>query len=292
MRAYESAGQHPDRRWAQRSERVGEDAKVGEQTGEVGWLVVGVDATRIGEEPDLTIADQGGLEADDRSGFGEGNAVGGEADHCKDPRSEAMELAAQSDGTSGELRGCELVGGGRRSRNEVGDTKPEGEEGSIFGWMIEARSEAGGMEGRPEAVAGSPEVVANRSAVKAGVNAAEQDSKVWGNDVAEPLVDRVAKLICFRAHVCGRSGRAGGRSWSCGGRLAHVAGCKSSGEGRVNVERNSALAKRLKATACLWIARRNENRRLCRQARTSSNYRMLIVSKDGQTKHSQVVHSH
>jgi hypothetical protein len=60
--------------------------------------------------------------------------------------------------------------------------------------MEKARREARGVQRRPEAVAGPREVEAGRRRVQAGIDAAEQDLQVRGDDVAQALAVRGAKL--------------------------------------------------------------------------------------------------
>jgi hypothetical protein len=138
---------------------------------------VGVQAARIGHDPQAGGADRLGLRPDLGIFLTERSPVGGYPGHGDDtrlmPGHQVRELgAAGLELVAGEFRG--LRGG---PGDQVGDAQP------VFGQQLllargqQAGGEARGVQRGPEPVAGAREVVAGRRRVQAGVDAAEEDTE-------------------------------------------------------------------------------------------------------------------
>lgn len=182
-----------------RSKLVGEEAEIREQAGEGRRLVVGVKAARIGQKPEGGGSETGRLEAADGASLGECDAVSGEANDGEDAWLVAAELAAKDGGAGDELLAGELICGRGGAGDEVGNSKAERQQGAVLGRVEEVWRETGGVEGGPEAIAWSTEVVTDRRAVEAWIDAAEQDAKIGSNYITQSLVDSCAKLVGTRS---------------------------------------------------------------------------------------------
>src|SRR5262245_19863076 len=96
-------------------------AELAEERGEVGRLVVGVQAARVGQDPDPRAADGLGLKAEPRAWPGEGSPIGADAEEGEDARAVAPGLGREPPPTGPELVRGELVGGGGGAGDDVGD---------------------------------------------------------------------------------------------------------------------------------------------------------------------------
>jgi hypothetical protein len=172
----------------------GPEAEVSEELCEGGGQVVGVEAAGVGEDPGVAAAEGGLLEAD--SGvFDAGNdAVGTDADEGDDGGAPAFDFGLESQASGAKLVVCELISAGGGAFDDIGDAEFEVEKKGFFKGGEEARGEAAGVEGGPEAVAGAAEVVADGGGVEAGVDAGEEDDEVFGGKIRDDHVVRGEEL--------------------------------------------------------------------------------------------------
>ena len=168
----------------------GPEAEVSEELCEGGGQVVGVETAGVGEDPGVAAAEGGLLEAD-AGVFDAGNdAVGTDADKSDDGRSPAFDFGLEALGACAKFFVCEFIGAGGGAFDDIGDAEFEVEKEGFFKGGEEARSEAAGVEGGPEAVAGAAEMVADGGGVEAGVDAGEEDDEVFGGKIRDDPVVR------------------------------------------------------------------------------------------------------
>lgn len=167
----------------------GPDSEVSEKLCEGVGQVVGVEAAGVGEDPGVAAAEESLLEAD-AGVFDAGNdAVGTYADEGDDGGAPKFYLGFEAPAAGAKFFVCEFIGAGGGAFDDIGDAEFQVEKEGFFKWGEEARGEAAGVEGGPEAVAGAAEVVADGGGVEAGVDAGEEDDEVFGDKIRD---DRVA----------------------------------------------------------------------------------------------------
>ncbi len=166
----------------------GPEAEVSEELCEGGGQVVGVEAAGVGEDPGEAAAEEGLLEAD-AGVFDAGNdPVGAYADEGDDGGAPTFYLGFEAPAAGAKFVVCELIGAGGGAFDDIGDAKFQVEKEGFFKGREEARGEAAGVEGGPEAVAGATEVVADGGGVEAGVDASEEDDEVFGGKIRDDHV--------------------------------------------------------------------------------------------------------
>jgi hypothetical protein len=115
-------------------------------------------------------------------------AVSADAEESYEYRAILSDLCGELFAPGDEFGRVELVGRRGGAVDEVGDAVAVLEELALLGGMEQARAEAGGVQGRPEAVAGTGEVMAGGGGVKAGVDADEEDAQAGRDYVPDTLV--------------------------------------------------------------------------------------------------------
>src|SRR5256885_958905 len=108
----------------------------------------------------------------------EANAVGDETADRENARLELEDLSMNGAGAGAKLFSVDVVGGGTRTRNEIGDAVLELEELELVEGGEKMWREASGVECCPEEVAWTGEVMADGSRVETRIDPAEQDVKV------------------------------------------------------------------------------------------------------------------
>jgi hypothetical protein len=172
----------------------GPDSKVSEKLCEGVGQVVGVEAAGVGEDPGVAAAEEGLLEAD-AGVFDAGNdAVGSDADEGDDGRAPAFDFRLEPLASGAKFVVCEFIGAGGSAFDDIGDAEFEVEEEGFFKRGEETRGEAAGLKGRPEAVAGAAEVVADGGGVEPGVDACEEDDEVFCDKIRDDHVVRGEEL--------------------------------------------------------------------------------------------------
>ena len=86
-----------------------------------------------------------------------------------------------------QLFARELVRGGGRAGDDVRDAEAELQQLALLRRMEEPRRESGAMERRPEAIAGTAEVLLHGRGVETGIDAAEEDVEMRRDDVRQGL---------------------------------------------------------------------------------------------------------
>ena len=159
---------------------------VPEEFGERRQLVVGVEAARVGQDPQAARAETLGLRTDHglrvdrrRSRYAETPRM------AMTGRSIALRGLEEAAAAVADLVGSELGGGRGRAVDEVGDAEAGLEHGVAVPGRQESIGEARGVERRPEAVARPGEMAPGGARVAARVDAAEEDAQVRGDEVGD-----------------------------------------------------------------------------------------------------------
>ena len=172
----------------------GPEAEVSEELCEGGGQVVRVEAAGVGEDPGVAAAEGGLLKTDAGVFDARNDAVGADADEGDDGRAPAFDLGLEALGACTKFVVCEFIGAGGGAFDDIGDAEFEIEKEVFFKGGEEARGEAAGVEGGPEAVAGAAEVVADGRGVEAGIDADEEDDEVFGSKIRDDPVVRGQEL--------------------------------------------------------------------------------------------------
>ena len=140
-------------------------------------------------------AAEGSLLEADAGVFDAGNdAVEPDADEGDDGGAPAFDFSLEAPGAGAKFFVREFIGAGGGAFDDIGDAEFEVEKEGFFKRGKEARGEAAGVEGGPEAVAGAAEMVADGGGVEAGVDAGEEDDEVFGGKIRDDPVARGEKL--------------------------------------------------------------------------------------------------
>ena len=86
-----------------------------------------------------------------------------------------------------------------RTRHQVGQAVAQPEEGFLLGGVKAPRGESGGVQGRPEPVTGTGEMVAGGRRVKAGIDTAEEHLELGPDDIAQALAASRCQLAGARS---------------------------------------------------------------------------------------------
>ena len=163
----------------------GPEAEVSEELCESGGQVVGVEAAGVGENPGVAAAERGFLEADVGVFDAGDDAVGVDADEGDDGGAPAFDFGFEAPAAGAKFVVGEFIGAGSGAFDDVGDAEFEVEKEGFFKRGKESRGESAGVEGGPEAVAGAAEVAADGGGVETGVDAGEEDDKVFGGEIRD-----------------------------------------------------------------------------------------------------------
>ena len=123
----------------------GPEAEVSEESCEGGGQVVGIEAAGVGQNPGLTAAEEGLLQAD-AGVFDTGDdPVGVDADEGDNGWAPAFDFGFKALTANAKLVVGEFVGAGGGAFDDVGDAEPEVEEKISLKGGKEARREAAGV---------------------------------------------------------------------------------------------------------------------------------------------------
>ena len=168
----------------------GPNAELSEELREGGGQVVGVEATGVGKNPSVAVAEKGLLEAD-ASVFDTGDdTVGVDADKGDDGRAPASDFGLETPATGAKFVVGEFIRAGGGALDNVGDTELEVKKKGFFEGGEEPRGESAAVKGGPEAITRAAEVVADGGGVEAGVDAREEDDEIFGCEIWDELVAR------------------------------------------------------------------------------------------------------
>ena len=160
-------------------------SQLGERLRQCSDLVVRVEAAWVGKDPEPRFADGALLRAHDRPALVEGDAVSGHAQKCEEAGLPPPDLAGEGLAARDELFWGQLVGTGGGAHHDVGYAETVGEQLLLLERIDQPGGETGKMDSRPEAIAGPREMVARRSGIEAGIDAAEEDPQVVCDDVGD-----------------------------------------------------------------------------------------------------------
>jgi hypothetical protein len=168
----------------------GPNAEVSEELREGAGQVVSVEATGIGKNPSVAVAEKGLLEAD-AGVFDTGDdAVRVNADKGDDGRAPASDFGFEAPAAGAKFVVGEFICAGSGALDDVGDAEVELKKKGILKGGEEARGESAAVKSAPEAIARAAEVAADGGGVEAGVDAREEDDEVFGRDIRDVLVAR------------------------------------------------------------------------------------------------------
>ena len=146
----------------------GPNAEVSEELREGGGQVVSVEATGIGKNPSVAVAEKGLLEAD-AGVFDTGDdAVGMNADKGDDGRAPASDFGLEASAAGAKFVLGKFIRAGGGALDDVGDAELEVKKKGFFKGGEEARGESPAVKGGPEAIARAAEMltVANAEIVR------------------------------------------------------------------------------------------------------------------------------
>ena len=153
---------------------------------------MGVEAARVGQDPQAARSETLGLRSHGGLRSIEGDPVRGDAEDGHAGRSVALGSLEQAGGALAELRGVQLRGRRGGPVDEIRDAEPGLEQLLAVPGRQQPVGEARGVEGGPELVAWTGEMAAGGARVAAGVDAAEQDLEPGRDDVGDgPAVGRL-----------------------------------------------------------------------------------------------------
>lgn len=149
-------------------------------------LGVGVQATRVGQDPPRLAAESVRLGTHPSPRAREGDPVRGDSQHGNDGRPRpAFQLGEQAGRTVPQLLGSDLVSTDRGSWAKIGHADAEGGQSVLVAGPVAPWRHARGMEGGPEAVPRPSEVLAQLRRTKAGVDPYQQQEKARPPDVGD-----------------------------------------------------------------------------------------------------------
>jgi hypothetical protein len=160
---------------------------------------VGVQPARVREDPDRTASERVGLQAHDGPGSSERRPVGGQADDGDEPGSLGAHERVELGGPGEQLLARELVGRARGTRRDVRHADAEVEQVEVLVGSQTARGEAGGVQRRPEAVAGPGEVVADLGRAQRRVDPDEEDPQARSGQRPEDGPRCLGRPTCRRS---------------------------------------------------------------------------------------------
>lgn len=145
------------------------------------------------------------------------------ADESDDGGTPAFDFCLEMCATGAKFFVGEFIGASGRAIHDVGDAEFEIEKQGFFKRRKDTRSEPASMQGGPETVAWTAEVVANGGGVQTRIDAGEEDDEVLGDEIRHKLVVRSEELIF--GGFPGRKYRPIHRAGSLGGTIALTGGC-------------------------------------------------------------------
>jgi hypothetical protein len=163
----------------------GPNAEISEELREGGGQVVGVEATGVGKNPGVAVAEKGPLEADAGIFDTGDDAVGVNTDKGDEGRAPASDFDLEAPAAGAKFVVGEFIRAGGGALDDVGDAELEVKKKGIFKGGEEARGESPAVKGGPEAIARAAEMVADGGGVEAGVDAHEEDDQVFGHEIRD-----------------------------------------------------------------------------------------------------------
>ena len=142
-----------------------------------------IEAARVREHPEPGIADGLRLPAEHGMRPIECDAVGADADYGDDPRPIAPDFAFERPPAGSQFVVVELGGACGGAGDEVGDPAAACQQLELIRRREPPRREAGGMERRPESVAGTGEMLPLRGRHQARVDADKEDVEIRTDDI-------------------------------------------------------------------------------------------------------------
>jgi hypothetical protein len=100
------------------------------------------------------------LQADDRAGPCERDAVRADADDRDDPRMKTAHGAQETRSAGKQFVGRQFVGRDRGAANQIRNTAANAQQFALLRWMQQPRRKSGGMKRGPEPIAWPREVMA------------------------------------------------------------------------------------------------------------------------------------
>ena len=159
--------------------------------------VMRVETGRIRENANRRRSDNLRLLSKRSAGLIERKSIRTDAEDRQYLRLIKLDFGTQLLSTLRELVGAQLGRCYCRAIHQISNAIAKGQQLRIFRWLKESRGKSSVMKCGPEAIAWTCEVVSNRRRIDAWINATEQYSQVWGNDVRYRLADSSGK-VCFR----------------------------------------------------------------------------------------------
>ncbi len=153
-------------------------------------LVMRVQSARVRQDPHRRLAELFRLPSQFRLWPTERGAIRRHPEKGDHPRPIALHLPRQPACPVAQLFVTQLVGGRGRGIGDVGNAVSVFEKASILRRVQPPVGEAGGMQRRPEAVAGPREVVADRGGLQTRVDADEENFQTPGDDVGNATASR------------------------------------------------------------------------------------------------------
>jgi len=183
----------------------GPDAEFSEELRQGRGLVVGIEAAGVGQNPRVAAA-EGGLLQTHAGVFDPGDdAVRADADERDDRGPQASDFGRKAPAAGAKFVIGEFIGANGGAVDQIGDAEFEVQKKGIFKRREEARGKPPAIKRGPKAVAGAAEVAPDGGGVEAGVDAHEEDNKVFGHQIRDQFVARGEELG-FSGFPCSRQG--------------------------------------------------------------------------------------
>ncbi len=159
------------------------------------------------------------MRSDYRTRPPEGGSVGSNPKHREPADTEFADQSSKFGPSGLQLSGVQLVGPSGGASNDVGDAEAVGEQQVLLCWRKLTRSEPGPVQGRPEPVTRTGEMVAGSGRVQARVDPGEQHAQAGCDQVRDGSVagrHQVGLRWTVRPAGVTRPGGYGGRRCNSG----------------------------------------------------------------------------
>jgi hypothetical protein len=165
-------------------------SKLPERSGQIRELMVGIQPARVGQHPESAFAERLLLATSHSSGTAEGRSIRADPEHCYNLRLMTTDLPLESSPPRAQFLRFKLRRTTRGSRNQVRDSDAVLQERLLLPRAHEPIGKACCVKRRPEPIAWSSEVMPGGGRVKAGIDAAEEDVEMWGDQVGDGAAGR------------------------------------------------------------------------------------------------------
>jgi hypothetical protein len=122
------------------------------------------------------------------------NPVRANADKGNDSGPQAFDFGLQTLAAGAQFVGRKFIGARGGAFDDVRDAEFEFEQQWLFEWRVESRGEAATMQGRPKAISGTAEVMADGGCVEPWIYPSKQHDQVLSDEIRNELVVRGEKL--------------------------------------------------------------------------------------------------